>query len=305
MQEMPSAMRALAAILAFAVTAACVSEPTAPLQSGQALLFTSDRDGNVEIYAMHPDGGDPIRLTRNGATDFAPLWSPDGTRILFISNRAPGLNGSPTYEIFAMNSDGSAVTRLTTNDVLESSPSWSPDGTRILYATMGSSSRIFVMNADGSNVFQLTNNDWADSVPRWSPDGSRIAFLGSPLGWSWIFTVAPDGSDRIRVPTQIVGGIHSYSWAPDSRNIVYEYGEWPYGGIYRSVSMPTPGVTPVFLVGYELFPGKPVWSPDGARIALTISVSGDAEIYTMRASDGGDRRNITNNPSTDLISDWK
>jgi Tol biopolymer transport system component len=163
------------------------------------------------------------------------------------------------------------------------------------------------MNVDGSNVVQLTNNDWADSLPRWSPDGSRIAFLGSPPGWSWIFTIAPDGSDPVRVPTQIVGGIHSYSWAPDSKNVVYEYGEWPYGGIYRSVSMPTPGVRdlPTFLVGYERFPSKPVWSPSGDRIALTFSESGDGEIYTMRATDGGDRRNITNNAAEDFITDWK
>ncbi|MEX2325458.1 MAG: hypothetical protein WD553_01595 [Gemmatimonadaceae bacterium] len=162
-----------------------------------------------------------------------------------------------------------------------------------------------MMNADGSNVVQLTDNEWADSLPRWSPDGQRIAFLGSPLGWSWIFTVAPDGSDRIRVPTQSVGGIHSYSWAPDSKNLVYEYGEWPYGGIYRSVSVPTPGANPVFLVGYERFPSKPVWSPDGQRIALTMSEGGNGDIFTMRASDGGGRVNITNHPAADLVADWK
>lgn len=71
------------------------------------------------------------------------------------------------------------------------------------------------------------------------------------------------------------------------------------------MSVFTTGVSPVYLVSFELYPGKPVWSPSGERIALTISVSGDAEIYTVRASDGGDRRNITNHPATDLISDWK
>lgn len=284
--------------------AACVSEPTAPIYRGQTILFTSDRDGNVEIYTMHADGSDPIRLTRDGAVDFAPKWSPDGNRIVFLSSRAQDSHGATTYEIFAMNADGSGVTRLTTNDVLESAPGWSPDGTKILYSTTGNRSKIFVMNADGSTVVQLTNSDWADSVARWSPDGSRIAFLGSPRGWSSLYTMAPDGTDRRTVPSQTVGKIKSFSWAPDSRNIVYEYGEWPYGGIYRTVSVPTQGVSPVYLVGYELYPGKPVWSPDGERIALTISVSGDAEIYTMRASDGGDRRNITNNTSTDIISDW-
>jgi Tol biopolymer transport system component len=117
--------------------------------------------------------------------------------------------------------------------------------------------------------------------------------------------MAPDGTDRRAVPSQIVGKITSFSWAPDSRNIAYEYGEWPYGGIFRTVSVATQGAGPVYLVPFELYPGKPVWSPRGDRIAVTISVTGDAEIYTVRATNGGDRRNITNNPSTDLISDWK
>lgn len=298
-------MRVIFAAIGALVLSGCVSEPTAPILAGQALLFTSDRDGNVEIYAMLPDGGKPIRLTRNTATDFAPKWSPDGRKILFLSDRVTDSKGAGTYEIFVMNSDGSAVTRLTTNDVLETSPSWSPDGTKILYATTGSASKVFVMNADGSGVARLTNNPYADSLPQWSPDGTRIAFLGSPLGWSWIFTMAPDGTSQIRVPTQFVGGVHSYSWAPDSKNIVYEYGQWPYGGIYRSVIVATPGVAPVFLVGYERFPSKPVWSPDGERIALTMSEFGPGDIFTMRASDGGDRINITNNPSIDLIADWK
>lgn len=303
----PHKVRSLAAVLAVAVSA-CVSDPTAPILAGQALLFTSDRDGNVEIYAMLPDGGKPIRLTRNGANDFAPKWSPDGRKILFLSERVTDSKGAGTYEIFVMNADGSDVRRVTNNDVLETSPSWSPDGTRILYATTGSSSKIFVMNSDGSGLKQLTSNPYADSLPQWSPDGTRIAFLGSPLGWSWIFTIAPDGTNQIRVPTQLVGGIHSYSWAPDSKNIVYEYGEWPFGGIYRQLSMPVVGAPtppPVFLVGYERYPSKPVWSPDGQRIALTMSEFGQGDIFTMRASDGGDRINITNSPSTDLIADWK
>jgi TolB protein len=298
-------VRALAAVFTLAVAAACVSEPTAPHLSGQSLLFTSDRDGNVEIYSMHADGRSPVRLTRNGATDFSPRWSPNGERIVFLSNRAPGANGSPSIEVFAMNGDGSGVTRLTTNDVLESSPGWSPDGTRILYSTDGHRSKIFVMNADGSDVVQLTNNEWADSVPRWSPDGSRIAFLGNPLGLQSILTMNPDGTNPVRVPTQAGGKLKSYSWSPDSKHIVYEYGEWPYGGIYRTLAVPTPGVGPIFLVGWENFPGKPVWSPDGTRIAFTISITGEAEIYTMRATDGGDRRNITNNPAEDFITDWK
>src|SRR5438105_1146558 len=87
--------------------------PTVALaQSGGAtqgkIAFTSNRDGNDEIYVMNTDGTGVTRLTNDPASDSQPAWSPDGSRIAFTSTRVGN------FDIYVMNADGTNVTRLTT-----------------------------------------------------------------------------------------------------------------------------------------------------------------------------------------------
>ncbi len=87
---------------------------------GRRIAFTSDRDGNAEIYVMNADGSGQTRLTDNSAWDDAPQWSPDGKRIAFESDR----DGDD--EIYVMNADGSGQTNLTNNSAYDAGPHWSP-----------------------------------------------------------------------------------------------------------------------------------------------------------------------------------
>jgi TolB protein len=96
---------------------------TAPAWSpdGQAIAFTSDRDGKgSDIYLMRPDGSDLHAITHHEAADTMPTWSPDSQRIAFVSNRA----GS--FDLFMMRLDGSGITQLTFNDADDSHPAWRP-----------------------------------------------------------------------------------------------------------------------------------------------------------------------------------
>lgn len=82
-------------------------------------------DGQEDIYVMNAYGSGQKKLTDSSADDSSPAWSPDGSKIAFMSNRANSL------DIFIMNTDGSNVTRLTNNGRANFNPSWSPDGTKV------------------------------------------------------------------------------------------------------------------------------------------------------------------------------
>src|SRR5207302_1738401 len=85
---------------------AVAAQPT--LRANGKIAFTSDRDGNLEIYVMNPDGSDQVRITNNPGVDVCPTWSPDGRKIAFVSQKQDG-----SFAIFTMNADGAGRTEVT------------------------------------------------------------------------------------------------------------------------------------------------------------------------------------------------
>src|SRR5581483_3869163 len=110
-----------------------------------------------------------LRLTNNPADDWQPDISPDGSKIVFVSNR------DGKGEIYIMDADGSNQRNLTNNPANDDSPAWSPDGSMIAFQSDREGTVcIYIMNADGSNVRRVTTNPGARAD--WSHDGKRIAF---------------------------------------------------------------------------------------------------------------------------------
>lgn len=179
-----------------------------------AAHFRSER-GNFEIYVMDRRGRNRRPLTENMATDVHPKFSPDGERILFISDR----DHQP--EIYVMDSDGSNQTRLTWSDSYDLDPVWSPDGEQILFiSNRYGPFDIFVMKSDGSDLKRLTDTPSIEMSPVWSPDGSRILFSSNRNGYFDLFVMNSDGSDLKQLTS---GEFHEYygSWSPQGSRIAY------------------------------------------------------------------------------------
>ena len=164
-------LMALAVILAIVVVVA-VSAGTKPAEAAfpgnnGKIAFTSDRDGNPEIYTMNPDGSNQLNLTNKLVEDYGPSWSPSGNRIAFTSYPV-GDSG----EIYTMNSDGTGIKRLTNNAVGDFYPSWSPDGKKIAFSgssitnPTGTGYEIYTISVGGGRT-RVTNNDTGDSHPSW------------------------------------------------------------------------------------------------------------------------------------------
>jgi hypothetical protein len=140
---------------------------------------------------MNSDGSEQTRLTSDDTIVDVPAWSPDGTKIVFVSRRDVNLN------IHVMNADGSGQTRITNNDVQDVDPDWSPDGTKIAYSSLKTSWGIYVMNLDGSGGTRLTNTNANSFAPAWSPDGTEIAFDSNHRSeGALIYVMNADGSGQ-------------------------------------------------------------------------------------------------------------
>jgi TolB protein len=287
----------------------------AAIATSARIAFSSNRDGNYEIYVMNDDGTGVTRLTSDPNSDWCPVWSPDGTRIAFMSNRDDSRG-----EIYVMNADGTGVTRLTNNSTWDYYPSWRPDGTRIAYRQGGGTMGVIqVMNADGSGIVNLTPGFYDCTTPSWSGDGNRIIFSrfslspGPPLRpHSDLYEINADGTGGTNMLTNAVGDDEHYlhpRWSPDGNRIAYVYSvRNPVSGVneydIRSMDSSFTSETRLYGESSNSFDGGPSWSPDSARIAFTGYRGGsNYEIYVMNG-DGTGVTNLTNNSASDSYPSW-
>jgi TolB protein len=161
------------------------------------IVFTSVRDGDMEIYSMNGDGSGVRRLTNRPGPDGGPFFSPDGKLIVFrgrptqgpeladyLGLLKDGLWRPTSLEIYVMNSDGSNVRQVTSRGGANFAPYFLPDGKRIIFASnihdqKGRDFDLYLINVDGSGLERVTWNPTFDSFPMFSPDGKRLVFASN------------------------------------------------------------------------------------------------------------------------------
>lgn len=181
---------------------------------GTQLVFSSNQDGDEDLYIISINGGDPQPIGNTDYNESDPVISPDGRTLVFASD----LDTPGSKEIYSAPISGGEYTRLTNASGSSYAPMFSPDGLRIAFASDRSGdSDIYVMDANGQRPFLVTIDDGnaEDRSPVWTPDGSWIVFVSNRGGGDryQIYLISPDGTTLLPV-TAGDGNVQSVSVQP-------------------------------------------------------------------------------------------
>jgi hypothetical protein len=181
---------------------------------GRSLVFTSARDGTLDVYQVDADGTDEVRLTDDPGDDGHPSWSPDGSLVAYDHRDGDSI------EIRVVSPDGGAprtVVRTMARVPFPGEPAWHPDSRTITFTGEANGSmQLFDVALDGSGLTPITAGHAPSAEAAWAPGGTLLfARMGA------LRTRAPSAGD-LSPPLGLPFRENYYpEWAPDSRMIYF------------------------------------------------------------------------------------
>ncbi len=171
-------------------------------RDGKHIVFTSTRNGDLDIFSMDADGSNVKQLTHELGYDGGPWWSDDGKKIVYRAEHpqtpeqikdykalyARGLIRPGNLELWVMNADGSGKHQVTHNGAANFAPYWLPDGKRIVFSSNITNTKdpagfdIYIVNEDGSGQERITYYPGFDAFPMFSSDGKRLVWASNRNG---------------------------------------------------------------------------------------------------------------------------
>ena len=245
----------------------------------EKIIFSSDRDGNSQIYMMNPGGSQQVRLTDHPAPNFQPVCSPTGEEILFVSTR------TGNHDLYIMRADGKGERPVFPEEpAFRKNPVWSPDGKKFAYAQIDFDAKrttIYTAKTDGTLINRIVEiENTGIGEPVWSPDGTEIAFvvLGE-IFWSshqirFINletnkqeTFLPDHFPRMSQP----------AWSLVHNKIAFT---WHNREIAQSIFIANRDGSELQPI-VDVLSVSPAWSPSGNELLYTEIIGNKTQIFKI------------------------
>jgi dipeptidyl aminopeptidase/acylaminoacyl peptidase len=279
---------------------------------GRWISYVGDRDNytdreyssRVELWLQPMDGGPPVQLTSLGGQINAYSWSPDSRAIVFSGTRYG------RYDIYKVSVPSGDVERLTDDVLYQVYPVFTPSGEHILYVQMNESwtdHEIRTMTAEGEPVRSITTDtDFFDYIygrrfgyPLIPPDGEPVAFPSYRSGWINYWSMPLAGGD----PAPIWPEEHDQTegtFSPDGQSFAFVSNDNGTGRLVV-VSMGGERSARVLVDPVQGVVSRPVWSPDGDRLAYILSTpNSPADLYVVSLEDGTTRQ-LTSSPLSQTL----
>jgi Tol biopolymer transport system component len=217
------------------------------------------------LFLVAVSGARETQLTQTESQDTTPAWSPDGTRLVFSSNRAGNV------ELFVLTLSSGEIRQLTTGARSAIHPAWSPDGSKIAFEarTQAGDWDVWIINTDGTELRNLTNVPNADDGnPAWSPDGTQLVFSSNRTGTFDLYLLAVDGSGEAQRLTRGPGNEVHPNWSPDGLSIVFRAEAGNDEENHQLFVVPADGgaIRPLFVSQYN--DDWPAWSSGGGQVVF-------------------------------------
>ena len=256
---------------------------------GRYIAFSSNRDGQEDVYVIKSDGSGENRVTHTQENEGNVAWY--GKQILF------SVFANDNSRLFVIDPDGKNLRQLAT--VPGRGPTASPNGSRLVYmAGTWTATKLMVSALDGSDAKQINDGSSIAWNNHWSPDGKQIAFTGrnDPKSELAVFVMNVDGSSLRQVSHVAAeeGGAQWPVWSPNGRELAVQVN-----------SRTTKNSAHIWIVNVangsarKLAPHDaayldetPSWFPNGKRLAFQSNRTGRMEVWVMDA-DGRNARQVT------------
>jgi Tol biopolymer transport system component len=235
------------------------------------------------------------RLTSGSGNNTEAIWSPDGSKIAYTSDRFGN------WTLHVMDVDSQKEIQLTSPDSISGWPDWSPDGEKIAFwSYKNGESQIFTIKADGTDEQQLTLGSLLKSEPLWRSDGTMLLFSQKDEYWQ-IWIMALDSGKQWQISTTDENH-WAPRWMPDGREIIYYSSD---GFMLKAVDIEGLHYRDVLTAPYGEFVSdeRPRISPDGKKILFNSLRSPNWGLWLMDI-DGKNTKRLTHDGAGDRKASW-